>query len=108
MSKHIKSLVSKESKEKEADGREARSENFTAIKLRSPKRSEQTDQQQSCADPKEQKIRPRKIACDRELREKFVAEQAARSDNESDPERPIPSPLHVDPFDSLRSLRTGL
>src|SRR5437016_14348914 len=76
-----------------------------SIKLRSPKRSEQTDQQQSCADPKEQKIRPRKIACARELREKFVAEQAAHSDNESDPERPIPSPLHVDLADAIRRIQ---
>jgi hypothetical protein len=62
--------------------------------LRPTKGAEQTHQQQSGADAEQQKIRPRKIARHRKLREKFVTKQAADSDNEPNPERPIPFPFH--------------
>ena len=96
LSKNVKNFVSKKGEEKNADYGEDRTVNFAAINLRPPKGAEQTDQQQSGADAEQQKIRPRKIAREGELGEELVSEHAADSDNESDPERPIPFSLHVD------------
>jgi len=96
--------VGEERREEKADCGEDRSENFAAINLWSPKSSEQTDQQQSRADAEEQKIRRRQIAGDRKLGEKFVSEQAAKGDNESHPERPIPFPLYVDLAADIRKI----
>ena len=94
LSEHIKSHVGEEREEQNADRDEDRPEHFAAIKLRPSKRPKQTDQQQSGADAKEQKSRPWKITRARELDEKLVTKQAADSDHEANPERPIPFSFH--------------
>src|SRR6202011_1742952 len=93
LTKHIKNLVGKEGNETKADDGKDRTENFAAVKLRPTKRSEQADDQQSSAHAEENESRPRKIARDWKLGEKFIAEQPANGDNEADPDRPVPFPF---------------
>src|SRR5438874_13545814 len=99
---------SKKSEEEERAHSKDRTKDFATINLRPTESAKQTDQQQRGADGEKQKIRPRKITRDRKLRKELVTKQPADSDDEAEPDRPVPFPLHVDPFDSLRSLRTGL
>ena len=58
----IENFVTEKREKKQTDRGEYRAEDFTAIELRSAKRAKEAKNQQCSANPKEQKIRPWKIA----------------------------------------------
>ena len=79
--------------------------NLTAIKLRPDKSTKQADDQQRTANSKEQEISPCKIARDWKPGEEVVRKQSADGDDKTNPDRPIPFPLHVDLADAIRRIQ---
>src|SRR5262249_44379634 len=92
----IENLVSKEAEQQDRYPSENRTKDFAAIQLGSAECAKQTDHQQSRSNCERQKIRPRKIARDRKLREKFETDKSADGHDEAAPKRPFPFAFHVD------------
>jgi len=64
--------------------------------LRPAKRAKETQEQQRNASSKEQEIRPWKVPRDWITHEEAVEKQSAESENETNPDWPVPFPFHAD------------
>ena len=87
--------VAEKRDKKHGHGCEDRAENLSVINLRPAERAEQPNYQKRAPNSKKQKIRPRKIPRRWKPREEPVGEQPGDYDNEADPDRPVPLPVHV-------------
>src|SRR5215475_9178226 len=91
---NVENYVAEKRDKKHSNRCEDRSETLAAINLRPPERAEQTENQQRTANPKEQKIRPRKIARDRKPGKELIGKQPGDYDHKADPDRPVPFSFH--------------